>query len=608
MARDRELRVRILGDSTSAERAFKRTSDASDKIGPSGKVAQNAIDNVSNAISSRLGPAAGVADDALRKITGSALSSGSALKVGLAGGALAAAGGIAAFAVSGVNSLVSLAGEVRNFQRASGASVAESSRFVAVLDDMGISAETGATAVFKLGKTAEKAPQNLAAVGVAVAKAKDGTTDLTETLLNAADAYAAQPDPAKRAEIAFAAFGKQGQALIPILEQGRKGLKEFFKDAEDSGQILSPKDLADTRKYELAIDDLGDAVEKLKRRGGRTALPFVTGLAETGSQVVDIADQVTTGLSEMADKSARVFDKISFGTLGKSAKEQSQEAAEGADDYAESAEGVAASAALQKEALVDAAAAWNAVSAENTAAARAIDGLVESLDKQTQAVLASVNSGIAYERAQNGLEDANQKAAEAQVAYNAAVKEHGRNSGEAKLASEALARAHLDTKASYVDLGEAAVRQADDAARASGKQLSEVDKSNVFRDTLIKLKDALAPGSEMRTQLEAIINMIPERKNVVIGAEVDPSLAATVAAVKGDLASILAGPVAAPAAVTGQRSGAPRPALPPAPGQASGTVNNVTMTVNGSGLSPEVVADIVAKKFGWSTSLRSRGR
>ncbi|MDQ4091516.1 MAG: hypothetical protein M3163_14620 [Actinomycetota bacterium] len=91
-------------------------------------------------------------------------------------------------ALDATNEVVALAGEIRNFQRASGASAEDSSRFVAVLDDLGISSDDGAKAIFKLNREIGEGGTNLAKYGVEVAKTNEGTADAVGTLLNLADA------------------------------------------------------------------------------------------------------------------------------------------------------------------------------------------------------------------------------------------------------------------------------------------------------------------------------------------------------------------------------------------------------------------------------------
>lgn len=218
-----------------------------------------------------LGGEVGKATGRLDRMAGAIGVSSGALKTGLVVAAGAAAGALAAFAASGLRNFVDLAHEVKNFSRASGASMEESSRFVAALDDLGVESESVAGALFRLGRSSETAAPKLSAFGVAVARAKNGNTDLTGTLLNVADAYKRQTDPAQRAQLVFAAFGKQGQALIPVLEQGRDGLRRFFESADQDAQLITEADYQRAREYELAVDNLSDAVGGLGRELGLIA-------------------------------------------------------------------------------------------------------------------------------------------------------------------------------------------------------------------------------------------------------------------------------------------------------------------------------------------------
>jgi hypothetical protein len=275
------LQLLIEASATDATRTIRGVGDESEKAG----LRQRFLSNESN-----------VARTALDSMGLSAVSTGTALKgAAIAGGGLAAIG-IAKFAVDAAGEFTSLASEVRNFQRASGASAEDSSRFVAVLDDMEISSEKGSTAIFKLGREISSGGANLAKFGIEVARNKDGTANLSETLLNVADAYVGTRDSADRAGIAQAAFGRGGKELIAILEQGRKGLAEFFEGAEEGHQIFTQEDLANARQYELAIDDLQDTLRGLKLEAGSAVAPILTQVAHSFSETVEGADNLTASI------------------------------------------------------------------------------------------------------------------------------------------------------------------------------------------------------------------------------------------------------------------------------------------------------------------------
>lgn len=303
MAREREVKVTILGEDKGASRALNQVDAAAAKLGPSGKIAENAISGVTSKLTSGLGPGADVAKGALDKVGASALSSGGLLTSALAGGAAVAGAALVAFAADGIGKMVDLASEVRNFGRATGLSAEDSSRMVAVLDDLGISSEVGAGAMFKLAKNTADGGAKLALYGVDVARAKDGNVDLFGTLLSVADAYVATEDPGKRAELVMAAFGKTGQALIPILEKGSAGLTAMF-DAVKRGEILSQKQIDQTREFELAVDDVQDSFRSLQIQAAGVLLPYVTSVLEAGTVTLDFLGE--SKLGGIAGKFAKI--------------------------------------------------------------------------------------------------------------------------------------------------------------------------------------------------------------------------------------------------------------------------------------------------------------
>ena len=95
-----------------------------------------------------------------------------------------------------------------------------------------------------------------------------------------ADAIAKTTDPAKRAAIAQAVFGKSGQELLPILLKGSAGIQQLMGDADKYGSILSDKTVG-------AGEDFSRSLEHIK--GNITALKdtALAGLMEGIAPIVD---------------------------------------------------------------------------------------------------------------------------------------------------------------------------------------------------------------------------------------------------------------------------------------------------------------------------------
>lgn len=216
------------------------------------------------------------------------------------------------YVAGGIEQFTSLAAEVRDFQRASGASAEDASRWVAALDDMQVSADAGEKAAFKLNREIGNGGAKLAEFNIEIARNKDGTADLSTTLENVAEAYVQTADSGERARMVAELFGRAGKDLIPILEQGKKGIQELFEGAESGHQIFSQEDLTRAREYELALDDLNDTFRGLQMEAGKVALPVVTGYANALSNTVQFADEFTATLDRQ---------RVSFAGVTVSAKD-----------------------------------------------------------------------------------------------------------------------------------------------------------------------------------------------------------------------------------------------------------------------------------------------
>lgn len=209
-----------------------------------------------------------------------------------AAGLAAVGGALAGFAVTAVRAFSDLATEVENFRRVAGGTAEDASRLVAVADDVGVSAETLSNGVFQLAKRLESAGDKLATFGVGAARTANGNVDMIETLLRVGDAYKATHDPAQRATLLTAAFGKQGTALIPILERDRTAIEAMFAGAEATGQILTDADLLQAREYRETMDDLADAFRGLAIEGGKALVPFLSDAAKLVGTVTGLIGKV----------------------------------------------------------------------------------------------------------------------------------------------------------------------------------------------------------------------------------------------------------------------------------------------------------------------------
>lgn len=113
-------------------------------------------------------------------------------------------------------------------------------------------------------------------VGVLDAGGKVRTTEAV--LRDIADRMAAAPSQAERARIAFEAFGKSGQKLIPMLSSGSAGLDDFLRRAERLGLVLGDDVVANADRASDALVRNWDAALK----GSAATLEFFVSATERG--------------------------------------------------------------------------------------------------------------------------------------------------------------------------------------------------------------------------------------------------------------------------------------------------------------------------------------
>jgi hypothetical protein len=94
-------------------------------------------------------------------------------------------------------------------------------------------------------------------------------------------------DGAEKAAVATQLFGKQGQALIPLLNGGKEGIEAMRKEAEDMGLIVSSTTAQ-------AMGDLNDDLTRISNLGKGAAAVMATEMQPAISEVVKILKEAAT--------------------------------------------------------------------------------------------------------------------------------------------------------------------------------------------------------------------------------------------------------------------------------------------------------------------------
>lgn len=232
----------------------------------------------------------GLAGGALRGLGLEGLNTGTALKAGIGIAGVGAVALIGKTALEGVEKFASLTGEVRGFQRVTGASAEDSSRLAAAVRLTGTEAGAAQTGFFQLSRRIAAGKDTLDEYGVSVARNQDGTLNFAKTLENAAVGFQNIGDAGERDKFVMENFGKGGAALIPILSKSRAELEEFFKSAEKHHEIFTQDDLDKGREYSVSLRELKAAFEGIALELGQAAIPLLTGLTEVAKVGIEALD------------------------------------------------------------------------------------------------------------------------------------------------------------------------------------------------------------------------------------------------------------------------------------------------------------------------------
>lgn len=311
------------------------------------------------------------------------------LKAGIAAGVAGAATAIAKFAVDGVNAFVEVTGEIRKFQRVSGATAEDASKLVAAFHVLGIDSDSAAAAIFQLSRRIESSGDKLAALGVTVARTKTGTVDVVETLLNVGDAYKATEDPAKRANLVFQAFGRGGAPIIPILGKTRTELEEIFRAAERHGLIFSQEQIDKGKEFAATTAELGESFKGLQ--------------VEVGERLVPVLSDLAIAITKAIDATHGNLGPVFKGLLA---------AIPGAPIFAGLAQGLHLIAGNEGEVTKEAIAAANALTEQET-----------KIDELQKSIFTATDAQRSFEAAGRAVDEANRNQTKAQEDYNKLLKE-----------------------------------------------------------------------------------------------------------------------------------------------------------------------------------------
>lgn len=205
----------------------------------------------------------------------------------------ASAAGLAALAGSAVQA-GKTADDLNTLSKQTGFTTAELQKMKYASDLIDVSMEDMTGSIQKLVKQMASGSDAFTTLGVSVTDETGQLRNATEVWYETLEALSQVENETQRDAFAMEIFGKSAASLAGIVDDGGEALKNYGKDAEDLGLIMS-QDTLD------AANKLNDAIDLTKARLEATFL-------ETGAKV---AETVLPIVEEMAEEIAGLFEWIS---------------------------------------------------------------------------------------------------------------------------------------------------------------------------------------------------------------------------------------------------------------------------------------------------------
>lgn len=199
----------------------------------------------------------------------------------------AAAGGVIAAMGGAAYKAITLSDDLNTLANQSGFTTADLQKMQYAADRIDVSMETITGASKKMKKNMVSSSKDTIAawdaIGVSVKDSNGNLRDSTTVFYEAIDGLSKISNETERDTLAMQLFGKSADELAGVIDDGGAALKQYGKEAEDAGVILS-QDTLDS------LNKMNDAVDELKAQTTGT-------FAEVGAEV---ATMLTPFLKDLA--------------------------------------------------------------------------------------------------------------------------------------------------------------------------------------------------------------------------------------------------------------------------------------------------------------------
>jgi TP901 family phage tail tape measure protein len=163
-------------------------------------------------------------------------------------------------------------------------------RYAANLSD--VSADALMTSMQRLARSMESAQHGTGPaadafkrLGISVNDATGHLRPMQDVLLGLAERFASMQDGAGKTAIAMDLFGRAGATMVPLLDQGREGIKNLEAEADRLGITMGKDGVETANAYVDAMKQFHAVAESLARQLGLAMMPALTDIAHAMTEL-----------------------------------------------------------------------------------------------------------------------------------------------------------------------------------------------------------------------------------------------------------------------------------------------------------------------------------
>ncbi|ALR01246.1 hypothetical protein [Xylella fastidiosa] len=199
-------------------------------------------------------------------------------------------------AIRGVFTALGQMDRMDKFVQMSGVSAENISKLAYAAKSSSVDVETLAKGIGRLNKDIISGDSIIHKLGISLKDAAGNTRDVSHVFGDLADVFAQLPDGAEKAALAAKLFGnRMGPGLIPVLNLGKEGLKEFGDQAEATGNVMSTHAAQAASHFSDQLGLLKSQATGMFNIAAQQLLPVLTTIVKTLNDSGEAAHSAATG-------------------------------------------------------------------------------------------------------------------------------------------------------------------------------------------------------------------------------------------------------------------------------------------------------------------------